>query len=246
VGKLRQIGKLIIRVYANDHLPPHFHAIAPDFEALIEIETSMIMRGRLPPQARKAVMAWAARNRASITDEWNRINPRFPIASEDRMDKTPRVERVAARGPTTLRIKWRRGPSGDVDLAGWIATGGDILARLNNPDLFRKARIADYGSAVTWDDDDLRIDAVHLEQLGLEQRPFGAKEAAEWQRTMQLSNHEAAALLGIAVSTWNAYKAQGKIPSAIAMLCRAARRDPIMMHAHFRPRRTAGRPRKIA
>src|SRR5579872_4357620 len=80
VGKLHQIGKLVIRVYANDHLPPHFHAIAPDFEALIEIETLRIMRGDLPPQARKAVMDWAGRNRAAIVDEWNRTNPRFPIA----------------------------------------------------------------------------------------------------------------------------------------------------------------------
>jgi hypothetical protein len=162
------------------------------------------------------------------------------------MDKMPRVERVAARRPTTPRIKWRHGPSDDIDLAGWIATGGDILAPLNNSDLFENARIADYGAAVAWDDGDLRIDAVHLEQLARKQQPFGAKEAAEWQRAMQLSNHEAAALLGIAVSTWNAYKAQGNIPSAVAMLCRAARRDPIMMHAHFRPRRASGRPRKIA
>ena len=162
------------------------------------------------------------------------------------MDKTPRIERVAVRGPTTLRIKWRRGTSDDIDLAGWIATGDNTLARLDNSDLFGKARITDYGAAVAWDDDDLRIDAVHLEQLALEQRPFGAKEAAKWQRTMQISNHEAAALLGIAVSTWNAYKARGNIPSAVAMLCRAARRDPIMMHAHFRPRRAIGRPRKIA
>lgn len=80
VGKLHQIGKLIVRVYANDHLPPHFHAIAPDYEALIEIETLTIIRGRLSARARKAVMAWAARNRAVITGEWNRINPRFPIA----------------------------------------------------------------------------------------------------------------------------------------------------------------------
>ena len=162
------------------------------------------------------------------------------------MDKMPRIERVVARKPTKLRIKWRRGPSDDIDLAGWIATGGDILASLNNSDVFGKARIADYGAAIAWNDDDLRIDAVHLEQLAQEQRPFGAKEAAEWQRTMQLSNHEVAALLGIAVSTWNTYKSQGNIPSAVAMLCRAARRDPILMQAHFRPRRAVGRPRKIA
>jgi len=162
------------------------------------------------------------------------------------MDKLPRIERVAVRGPTTLRIKWRRGTANDVDLAGWIATGGEILARLGRQSVFDKARVADYGAAIAWDDGDLRIDASHLEQLALEQRPFGAKEAAEWQRAMQLSNHEAAALLGLAVSTWNAYKAQGNIPNAVAMACRAARRDPIMMHAHFRPRRPAGRPRKIA
>lgn len=80
MGKLHQIGKLIIRVYANDHLPPHFHAIAPDFEALIEIEALTIMRGYLSPRARKTVMMWAAANRAAIVTEWNRINPRFPIA----------------------------------------------------------------------------------------------------------------------------------------------------------------------
>jgi hypothetical protein len=162
------------------------------------------------------------------------------------MDKLPRIERVAVRGPTTLRIKWRRGTTNEVDLAGWIATGGEILARLADHDVFDMARIADYGAAIAWDDDELRIDAVHLEQLALEQQPFGAKEAAEWQRAMQLSNHEAAALLGLAISTWNAYKAQGNVPTTVAMACRAARRDPIVMQAHFRPRRPAGRPRKIA
>jgi hypothetical protein len=118
------------------------------------------------------------------------------------MHNTPRVERVVARKPTTLRIKWRHGRSEDIELAGWIATGGDILARLNDSGVFGKARVTDYGAAVAWDDDDLRIDAVHLDQLAQEQRPFGPKEASEWQRTMQLSNQEAAALLDIAVSTW--------------------------------------------
>ena len=80
MGKLHQIGKVIIRVYANDHLPPHFHAIAPDFEALIEIETLAIMRGSLSRQATKSVMAWASANRGLIGAEWNRINSRFPIA----------------------------------------------------------------------------------------------------------------------------------------------------------------------
>lgn len=80
MGKLHQIGRLIIRVYANDHLPPHFHAIAPDFEAVIAIETLTVLRGSLSRQARKSVMAWASTNRRVIAAEWNRVNPRFPIA----------------------------------------------------------------------------------------------------------------------------------------------------------------------
>jgi Protein of unknown function (DUF2442) len=162
------------------------------------------------------------------------------------MDSIPRIERVTVISPTALRIKWKQGATDKVDLAGWIATGGDTLSALHQPAVFAKAEISDYGSSVAWDDDDLRIDSVHLELLAREQRPFGAKEATKWQEAMQLSNHEAASLLGIAVSTWNAYKSEGTIPAAVAMLCRAAQRDPVVMNAHFRPRRAAGRPRKSA
>jgi hypothetical protein len=80
MGKLHQIGGTIIRVYANDHLPPHFHAIAPEFEAVIEIETLTVLRGALSRHARKPLLAWAKANRAAIVAEWNRINPRWPIA----------------------------------------------------------------------------------------------------------------------------------------------------------------------
>jgi hypothetical protein len=163
------------------------------------------------------------------------------------MDKTPRIDRVTVAGRSVLRVKWRQGHTDEVELAGWIATGGDILSALDDPTVFAKATPADYGSSVAWgDNDDLRIDAIHLELLAREQRPFGAKEASEWQEAMRLSNHEAASLLGISVSTWNAYKAGGVVPIAVAMLCRAAQRDPVLMHAHFRPRRAAGRPRKSA
>jgi hypothetical protein len=90
------------------------------------------------------------------------------------MDRTPRIQAIAVEGATTLKVKWKRGSTEYVDLTGWIAGGGDILAALREPDVFRKPRVADFGAAVAWDDDDLRIDAVHLRQLTLEQRPFGA------------------------------------------------------------------------
>jgi hypothetical protein len=79
MGRLHTIGKIIITVYANDHVPPHFHAVHPDFEAQIEIETLTVLRGSLPAAARKQVLEWASWNVLKIRSEWNRINPRFPV-----------------------------------------------------------------------------------------------------------------------------------------------------------------------
>lgn len=79
MGRLHTIGKIIITVYANDHLPPHFHAVHPDFEALIEIETFAFYAGSLPRSARRAVLKWARNNVSAIKAEWTRINPRFPV-----------------------------------------------------------------------------------------------------------------------------------------------------------------------
>jgi hypothetical protein len=77
MGRLHTIGKIIITVYANDHVPPHFHAVHPDFEAQIEIDTMTILRGSLPPAVRRQVLEWASANIVRIRTEWNRINPRF-------------------------------------------------------------------------------------------------------------------------------------------------------------------------
>jgi len=160
---------------------------------------------------------------------------------------TPRILAAGAVAPNVLRVKWKDRLTDRIDLSGWIATGGEILQALRDSNVFNNPRVSDYGASIAWseDDDDLRIDAVHLEQIAAEQRPFGAREAAGWQKAIGLSNNEAADLLGISASTWNSYKAGVSIPAAIAMLCRAARRDPILMQAHYRPRK-AGRPRKSA
>ena len=80
MGKLVQIGNIVIRVYANDHLPPHFHVVTPDADALVEIETLEILRGKLPRRAETEALTWAKANKATIVAEWNRTNPRFPVA----------------------------------------------------------------------------------------------------------------------------------------------------------------------
>jgi hypothetical protein len=159
------------------------------------------------------------------------------------INETPRIDKVSVTGPATLRVKWKgKGMPVDVNLTGWIATGGETLAALKSKDTFGEATVGNYGSAVLWDDGDLAIDATHLMLLANEQKKFNKDDARKWQLTIGLSNNEVADLLDISLSTWNAYKAgTSTIPLTIAMMCRAILRDPLIMQAHLRPRK-AGRP----
>lgn len=87
------------------------------------------------------------------------------------MENLPRIQAVTVEGPTTLKVRWQDGLAERINLNGWIVNGGEILAALSKPDVFGRPRVADHGTAVAWDDSDLRIDAVHLQQLALDQRP---------------------------------------------------------------------------
>lgn len=61
-----------IAMYIADHNPPHFHIVGPGFEALVEIETMVVLRGDVS-LARDA-MAWAADNRDQLRSEWQRLH----------------------------------------------------------------------------------------------------------------------------------------------------------------------------
>ncbi|OGW64856.1 MAG: transcriptional regulator [Nitrospirae bacterium RIFCSPLOWO2_02_FULL_62_14] len=62
---------IVIRMYVNDHYPPHFHAAYGEFEALINIETLKIYQGDLPQRARGLVLEWAALHRGELQQDWS-------------------------------------------------------------------------------------------------------------------------------------------------------------------------------
>lgn len=51
MAKLPKVGKVEIKVRGNDHLPPHFHVVGPDFDAQVEIATLRVLKGSLPKRA---------------------------------------------------------------------------------------------------------------------------------------------------------------------------------------------------
>ena len=47
---------ILIRMFFNDHSPPHFHAIYSEHEAIINIEGLFISSGYLPRRALELVL----------------------------------------------------------------------------------------------------------------------------------------------------------------------------------------------
>ena len=64
---------IVIKIFYNDHGPPHFHAEYGEYEVLVEIETLAVYRGSLPPRDGPRV-GHATRGRASpglgVGAEW--------------------------------------------------------------------------------------------------------------------------------------------------------------------------------
>jgi len=61
---------ILIRMFFNDHAPPHFHARYGDFEATIDIETLQVLRGELPSRALILVKDWAMIHREELRADW--------------------------------------------------------------------------------------------------------------------------------------------------------------------------------
>jgi hypothetical protein len=72
VPTIRRFAACKISIYADDHMPPHFHIEGRGFRALIEIET-MIVRGGDIRRAADA-MIWARENIELLRTEWARLN----------------------------------------------------------------------------------------------------------------------------------------------------------------------------
>ena len=77
--ELSRFYGIIIRMYFNDHSPPHFHAIYGGEEALIEIDTLGVFAGKLPPRALGLVTEWASLHQEELHQDWQRARALEPL-----------------------------------------------------------------------------------------------------------------------------------------------------------------------
>jgi hypothetical protein len=61
---------ILIRMYWNDHAPPHFLVEYGEYRAQYVIETLVLSRGQLPRRAHTLVLEWAAMHRDELMEDW--------------------------------------------------------------------------------------------------------------------------------------------------------------------------------
>ena len=69
---------IIIRMYFDDHPPPHFHAIYGEYDAQIGINPITVLRGSLPGRAESMVVEWAALHQQELMKNWDQLRSDQP------------------------------------------------------------------------------------------------------------------------------------------------------------------------
>ena len=62
---------IIIQMFWNDHAPPHFHALYAEYEALINIHTLEVIKGKMPRRALTLILEWASIYRVELLEDWS-------------------------------------------------------------------------------------------------------------------------------------------------------------------------------
>lgn len=79
---------IIVRMWHDDHPPPHIHVEYQGFEALVSIRTGEVSEGRLPNKAAAIVKEWCLHHQEELLTNWERgqrFEPmeRIPGAGQD-------------------------------------------------------------------------------------------------------------------------------------------------------------------
>jgi len=78
VPEISRFYGIVIRMYFEDHPPPHFHAYYGEHEAVLSIQTLAIVAGHLPPRALGLVIEWALLHQQELKSSWSRASSMLP------------------------------------------------------------------------------------------------------------------------------------------------------------------------
>ena len=218
---LQRFGSVSVRMYADDHRPPHFHIVAPDFQVLVRIfGLDGDRRGNSPNRDRRGagVGAQTQRNARPEMGGIQRAGLTMPKRS------LPRIVAVTAdKEPWTLRIQWDRAEESRVDVSGHIGKFRVYEPLRRSPELFSGVRVGEHGTDVVWSDGiDMSADTLWRlarEDAGITMSPDAFRG---WRERKAYTLDTAARALGVS-RRMVAYYEQGEkpIPRVVALAARA-------------------------
>ena len=69
---------IVIAMYYDDHVPPHFHAKYGEFEITVDIESGTI-EGHFPRRALRHVLEWYELHQNELREDWELARERRPL-----------------------------------------------------------------------------------------------------------------------------------------------------------------------
>jgi hypothetical protein len=70
---------ITIRMYYDDHNPPHFHVSYGDFAAKVSIDSGDMIAGTMPKRVLAMTQEWLELNRIYLLENWNRCLNHEPL-----------------------------------------------------------------------------------------------------------------------------------------------------------------------
>ena len=75
---------IVVRMFHQDHNPPHIHVQYGEYNAIVAIKTTKLLHGKLPPRVLKILREWMGLRKSELELAWakatvmknpNRIKP---------------------------------------------------------------------------------------------------------------------------------------------------------------------------
>jgi hypothetical protein len=70
---------IIIRMFYDEHNPPHFHAQYGEHNCCIELHTLGVIEGYLPARVLGLVVEWATLHKEDLLDNWLKVEQKKPL-----------------------------------------------------------------------------------------------------------------------------------------------------------------------
>lgn len=77
--RISQFFGILIYMYYNDHMPPHFHAKWAEQEVIIQIGTIKVYTGSLPRPQLDLVLRWAILHNEELKNNWELARKGEPL-----------------------------------------------------------------------------------------------------------------------------------------------------------------------